>query len=48
MFFALRVASPEYIEPLYKDPRGLSMVSVGIILLAIGALWIKKIISIEI
>ncbi|OEE71381.1 type II secretion system F family protein [Vibrio splendidus] len=48
LFFALRVASPEYIEPLYKDPRGLSMVSVGIVLLAIGALWIKKIISIEI
>ncbi|WP_299692952.1 type II secretion system F family protein [uncultured Vibrio sp.] len=48
LFFALRVASPKYIEPLYTDPRGLSMVSVGIVLLAIGALWIKKIISIEI
>lgn len=48
LFFALKLASPEYIDPLYKDPRGISMVSVGIVLLAIGSLWIKKIISIEI
>ncbi|MEZ9560400.1 pilus assembly protein TadB, partial [Vibrio splendidus] len=34
--------------PLYSDPRGISMVSVGVILLAIGALWIRKIINIEI
>ncbi|MFA0189251.1 type II secretion system F family protein [Vibrio lentus] len=48
LFFGLKFVNPEYIEPLYSDPRGISMVSVGVILLAIGALWIRKIINIEI
>ena len=48
LFFGLKVVSPDYIEPLYSDPRGITMVSIGIILLALGALWIKKIINIEI
>ncbi|MGO2161361.1 MAG: type II secretion system F family protein [Vibrio toranzoniae] len=48
LFFGLKFVNPEYIEPLYSDPRGVSMVSIGVILLAIGALWIRKIINIEI
>ena len=48
LFFGLKFVNPEYIEPLYSDPRGISMVSVGVVLLAIGALWIRKIINIEI
>ncbi|ARP37457.1 type II secretion system F family protein [Vibrio syngnathi] len=48
LFFGLKFVNPEYIAPLYTDPRGISMVSVGVILLAIGALWIRKIINIEI
>ena len=48
LFFGLKFVNPEYIEPLYSDPRGISMVSIGVILLAIGALWIRKIINIEI
>ncbi|MEZ8290023.1 type II secretion system F family protein [Vibrio sp. 10N.237.312.B06] len=48
LFFGLKFVNPEYIEPLYTDPRGISMVSIGVILLAIGTLWIRKIINIEI
>jgi tight adherence protein B len=48
LFFGLKFVNPEYIEPLYTDPRGISMVSIGVVLLAIGALWIRKIINIEI
>ncbi|NAZ52864.1 pilus assembly protein TadB [Vibrio toranzoniae] len=48
LFFGLKFVNPEYIEPLYSDPRGVSMVSIGVILLAVGALWIRKIINIEI
>ncbi|HDZ5416299.1 TPA: type II secretion system F family protein [Vibrio harveyi] len=48
LFLGLKIFNPEYIEPLYADPRGLNMISIGVILLAIGAVWIKKIVSIEI
>lgn len=48
LFFGLKLVNPDYVEPLYSDPRGITMVSVGIVLLAIGALWIKKIINVEI
>ncbi len=48
LFFGLKLVNPEYIEPLYSDPRGISMVSIGVILLAIGAFWIRKIVNIEI
>lgn len=48
LFFGLKLFNPEYIEPLYSDPRGLNMIGVGIVLIAIGAVWIRKIVNIEI
>lgn len=48
LFFGLKMFNPEYIEPLYSDPRGLNMIGIGIVFLAIGAVWIKKIVNIEI
>lgn len=48
LFFGLKVVNPEYVEPLYNDPRGINLVSIGIVLLGIGALWIRNIINIEV
>ncbi|WED21272.1 type II secretion system F family protein [Vibrio sp. JC009] len=48
LFGMLMVINPTYAQVLYQDPRGLNMVSVGIVLLAIGAFWIRQIINIRI
>lgn len=48
MFVGLKITNPKYIEPLTTEPQGLTMISVGFVLLTIGTFWIKKIISIEV
>ncbi|PMK99804.1 pilus assembly protein TadB [Vibrio breoganii] len=40
--------NPTHAELLISDPRGVTAVSAGIISLAIGALWIRKIINIKV
>ncbi|MEZ9418836.1 type II secretion system F family protein [Vibrio breoganii] len=40
--------NPEQANLLITDPRGISAISFGIISLAIGALWIRKIINIKV
>jgi tight adherence protein B len=44
-FLALR--SPEYLEPLYQTGKGLVMVSVSVLLMVVGTLWMKRIVRIE-
>ncbi|MGF1765005.1 type II secretion system F family protein [Aliivibrio kagoshimensis] len=46
LFVIMYVIHPEYVEPLYRHPLGLKIVSFGIVSLLIGAAWIKKIINI--
>ncbi|USD61779.1 type II secretion system F family protein [Vibrio sp. SCSIO 43140] len=48
LFALLATMNPEFVEPLYTDPRGHQMIGFGLISLMIGALWIRKIINIEV
>lgn len=48
LFLAMSVLHPDYIQPLYDDPRGLKLITFGIVSLFIGSLWIRKIINFEV
>lgn len=48
MYIVIYLINPEYIQALHSDPRGLKMVGGGMIALAIGTLWIRKIVNIEV
>ncbi len=42
------IIDPDYLVPLLYEPLGHKLILVGLVFLAIGILWIRKIISIEI
>jgi tight adherence protein B len=48
--FALYLAlvRPEYLRPLVEDPIGWLLLTVGVVLLAVGALWLRKSIKVEV
>ncbi|NOH97716.1 type II secretion system F family protein [Vibrio sp. 99-70-13A1] len=48
LFIGLLFINPEYVAPLYEDPRGLTIVSVGIVSLFIGSIWMRNIINFEV
>lgn len=48
LFIGLMFINPDYVTPLYQDARGMEMVSVGMVSLFFGAIWIRKIISFEV
>ncbi|MGL4828837.1 MAG: type II secretion system F family protein [Vibrio sp.] len=48
LFVGLMFINPDYVKPLYQDPRGIEMVSIGVVSLLFGAIWIRKIISFEV
>ncbi|MBW3694250.1 type II secretion system F family protein [Vibrio sp. T187] len=48
LFVGLLFVNPEYVAPLYEDPRGITIVSMGIVSLFIGSVWIRKIINFEV
>ncbi|MFA0459204.1 type II secretion system F family protein [Vibrio breoganii] len=48
LYLLTLVINPEQANLLITDPRGISAISFGIISLAIGALWIRKIINIKV
>lgn len=48
LFIGMYVFKPESIAPLYEDPRGISLISYGVVSLFLGALWMRKIINIEV
>ncbi|MGF1752800.1 type II secretion system F family protein [Vibrio makurazakiensis] len=48
LFVGLLFINPDYVAPLYEDPRGLTIVSVGIISLFFGSIWIRHIITFEV
>jgi len=48
LFMAVYKLNPEYVTPLFTDPMGRQMLTVGIVMQLLGALVIKKIISIKV
>ncbi|MDN3615001.1 type II secretion system F family protein [Vibrio gallaecicus] len=48
LFIGLLFINPEYVAPLYEDPRGFTIVSVGIVSLFIGSIWMRNIINFEV
>jgi tight adherence protein B len=50
LMFALYLAlvRPEYLQPLVEDPIGWLLLGVGAVLLAVGALWLRKAIKVEV
>lgn len=48
VFLMLNIIDPEFTDPLINDPRGIELIMYGIGGITLGALWIKKIINIEV
>ncbi len=48
VFALMMVIQPENASLLYKDPRGITMITYGVISLSIGAAWMRKIINFEV
>jgi tight adherence protein B len=44
----LMLQSPDYLTPLFHDPIGLYMIGGGLVGIAVGALWMRQIINIEV
>ncbi|MCE0494322.1 type II secretion system F family protein [Vibrio salinus] len=48
LFLAMTVIQPDNASLLYKDPRGIKLITFGVISLFFGALWMRKIINFEV
>lgn len=48
LFGGLTIVNPEYVDPLYTDPRGLKIIGLGMISLVLGAFWIRKVVNVEV
>ncbi|HAS6232736.1 TPA: type II secretion system F family protein [Vibrio vulnificus] len=48
LFVGLMFINPEYVKPLYQDERGMELVTMGIVSLFFGAIWIRSIINFEV
>lgn len=48
LFLFMSFINPVYLEPLYQDPRGIKLISIGVVSLFFGALWIRQIINFEV
>jgi tight adherence protein B len=44
----LLTTRPSYLRPLVTDPLGVLLVSVGAVLLVVGALWMRKAVKVEV
>jgi tight adherence protein B len=44
----LVLAQPDYLQPLVTEPLGWALIALGITLLAVGALWMRKTVKVEV
>ena len=44
----LSVLNPEYLKPLYTNPLGIALVVVALVMMGIGALFLKKVTTLEV
>lgn len=45
--FAVRILNPEYIEPLFTTTAGYTVIGIALGLMSVGAIWIRKMVQIE-
>jgi tight adherence protein B len=43
----LTFSNPQYMSPLFTTPIGLMMVAGGVVLIVVGAFWIRVLIKVE-
>lgn len=48
MYMILKIMSPEYVEPLFNDPRGIKLAMFGLFMIGLGAFVMNRIVSFEI
>lgn len=42
----MHVMAPDYLEPLFKEPLGWLFIMLGVLLEIVGAVWLKKIVTV--
>jgi tight adherence protein B len=47
-FLYLVLANPTYLRPLWTTPLGLVMMVLALLLLAVGAFWLRRVIKVEV
>ncbi|MGK2874416.1 MAG: type II secretion system F family protein [Nocardioides sp.] len=47
-FLYLVLTNPDYVSPLFNDPRGIVMLAFGAGWLLVGAFWMKKMVDVEV
>ena len=47
-FFYLAVANPTYLAPLWSTPLGLAMLTMSVVLLAVGGFWLTRVVKVEV
>jgi tight adherence protein B len=47
-FLYLALANPTYLRPLWTTPLGILMVALAILLLGVGAFWLRRVIKVEV
>ncbi len=47
-FLYLAIANPSYLHPLWSTPLGIAMLLLSMILLAVGAFWLTRVIKVEV
>lgn len=47
-FLYLALANPTYLHPLWTTPLGVAMMVLAILLLAVGAFWLRRVIKVEV
>lgn len=48
LFLLMMTVKASYLDPLIYDPRGHTLIALGVVSLFLGSLWIRKIISFEV
>lgn len=48
MYLILKLLSPDYVEPLFGDPRGIKMAIFGFVMIGLGALVMNKLVKFEV
>jgi tight adherence protein B len=47
LFFYLRVSNPDYLEPLFHSSLGQQLLAMGVGLILVGGLWLRRIVQVK-